>query len=158
MFETPQTKGETSGTGLWIGIAVVVVVIVGGIVFYMSEKGGAKSATPAAAITAATPQSNADAVKDLRVVSKKMEKDYTGTTASWSIELRNLSQTYSYSNIQYQTTYIAADGTVLATNNGTIPSLTLDAGESQATQFRDALYPSGTVLFNFKVTGATAAK
>jgi|HubBroStandDraft_1064217.scaffolds.fasta_scaffold44603_1 hypothetical protein len=158
MFETPQTKGETSGTGLWVGIAVVVVVIVGGIVFYMSQKGGAQSATPAAATVAATPQSNADAVKDLRVVSKKMDKDYTGTTASWSIELRNLSQTYTYSNIQYQTTYIGRDGTVLANNNGTIPSLTLDPGDSQSAQFRDALYPSGTVLFNFKVTGATATK
>jgi len=158
MFETPQTKGETSGTGLWVGIAVVVVVIVGGIVFYMSQKGGAQSATPAAATIAATPQSNADAVKDLRVVSKKMDKDYTGTTASWSIELRNLSQTYTYSNIQYQTTYIGRDGTVLANNTGTIPSLSLDPGDSQSAQFRDALYPTGTVLFNFKVTGATATK
>jgi hypothetical protein len=159
MFETPQTKGETSGTGMWVGIFVVLAVVVGGIVFYMGQKGGAKTEIRAASATTAAPaQSNADAVKDLRVVSKKMDKDYTGTTAMWSVELRNLSQAYSYSNIQYQTTYIGRDGSVLATNNGTIPSLTLDAGESQSAQFRDALYPSGTVLFNFKVTGATATK
>jgi Tfp pilus assembly protein PilW len=158
MFETPQTKGETSGTGMWVGILVVAAVVIGGVLFYMGRKGGAQNATPAAATTTAPAQSNADAVKDLRVVSTKMDKDYTGTTAMWSVELRNLSQVYGYNNIQYQTTYIGRDGSVLATNNGTIPSLSLDPGDSQSTQFRDALYPSGTVLFNFKITGATATK
>jgi hypothetical protein len=157
MFETPEIKGEQSGMGKWIGIAVVIVVVIGGVVFFMDKKNGAQSAAPAAAMQYMAPaQSNADAAKDLRVVSRKMDKDYSGA-AGWSVELRNLSQVYSYSNIQYETTYVGADSTLLATNHGTIPSLTLDPGESQSAQFREAL-PNGTALYTLKITGATASK
>jgi hypothetical protein len=156
MFETPEIKGEQSSSGMWIGIAVVIALVIGGVVFYMGKKDSSQNASPAAAATTAPVQSNADAVKDLRVVSRKMDKDYSGA-AGWSVELRNLSQVYSYSNIQYETTYVGADSTLLATNHGTIPSLTLDPGESQSGQFREAL-PSGTALYTLKITGATASK
>jgi hypothetical protein len=156
MFETPEIKGEDSGTGKWIGIAVAIAIVIGGVVFFMGRKDGAQNATPAAAATNAPAQANADAVKDLRVVSRKMDKDSSGA-AGWSVELRNLSQVYSYSNIQYETTYVGADSTLLATNHGTIPSLALDPGESQSAQFREA-FPSGTALYTLKITGATASK
>ncbi len=156
MFETPETKGEESSTGKWIGIAVAVAIVIGGIVFFMGRKDGAQTAAPAAAATAAPAQANADAVKDLRVVSRKMDKDASGA-AGWTVELRNLSQVYSYSNIQYETTYVGADSTLLAKNSGVIPSLALDPGESQSAQFREAL-PSGTALYTLKITGATATK
>lgn len=158
MFETPETKGESSGLGKWVGILVVLALIGGGVVFYLGKKDAGPNATPQTASAAAPTQSNADAAKDLRLVSKKLDKDYTGTTAMWSVELRNMSQVYTYSNIQYETTYIGADGSGLGVNHGTIPSLTLEPGESQRTQFRDTLYPSGTALYNIKITGATAAK
>jgi hypothetical protein len=157
MFETPETKGEQSATGMWVGILVVVALIAGGLVFYLGRKDGAKNAAPAAAAATAAPaQSNADAVKDLRIVSRKMDKDYSGA-AMWTVELRNLSQVYSYSNIQYETTYVSASSTLLAKNQGAIPSLTLDPGESQSAQFREAL-PSGTALYTVKITSATASK
>ena len=130
--------------------------MIGGIVFFMGRKDGSQNATPAAAATAAPTQANADAVKDLRLVSRKMDKDSSGA-AVWSVELRNLSQVYSYSNIQYETTYVGADSILLATNHGEIPSLTLDPGESQSAQFREAL-PSGTALYTLKITAATASK
>ena len=158
MFETPETKGESSGLGMWVGILVVVVVLIGGAVFFFSKKSSSSTAAPTTASAAAPAQTSADAAKDIRIVSQKLDKDYTGTTAVWSVELRNLSQTYSYSNIQYETTYIAGDGSGLADNHGTIPSLTLDPGESQSAQFRDTLYPSGTALYKIKITGATASK
>lgn len=158
MFETPETKGEQSGMGMWVGILVVVAIVIGGVVFFMGKKDAAPNATPATASAAAPAQSNADAAKDLRVVSKKLDKDNMGTTAVWTVELRNMSKVYSYSNIQYETTYIGADGSGLGDNHGTIPSLSLDPGESQSTQFRDAGYPTGTALYNIKITGATAAK
>ena len=69
----------------------------------------------------------------------------------------HLANSSSYSNIQYETTYVAADSTLLATNHGTIPSLTLDPGESQTAQFREAL-PGGTALYTLKITGAIASK
>jgi hypothetical protein len=159
MFETPETKGEQSGMGMWFGILVVVALIVGGIIFYMGRKDATKNAAPAAtasSASAASAQSHADPVKDLRVVSRKMDKDNVGA-AMWTVELRNLSQVYTYSNIQYETTYVGADSTLLATNHGAIPSLTLDPGDSQSAQFREAL-PSGTALYTVKITGATATK
>jgi hypothetical protein len=158
MFETPETKGESSGLGMWVGILIAVAVIIGAIVFFMSRKSAGSSAAPTTASAAAPTQSSADAVKDLRIVSKKLDKDYTGTTAMWSVEIRNMSQAYTYSNIQYETTYIGGDGAGLGDNKGTIPSLSLDPGESQTTQFRDTLYPNGTALYNIKITGATGTK
>ncbi len=155
MFETPETKGEQSATGMWVGIAVVIAIVIGAAVFFMGKKDASQNATPATA-AAAPVQSNADAVKDLRLVSRKMDKDNVGA-AMWSVEVRNLSQVYSYSNIQYETTYVGADSTLLATNHGVIPSLTLDPGDSQSAQFREAL-PSGTALYTLKITGATATK
>lgn len=155
MFETPETKGEQSGTGKWVGIAVVIAIIIGAGVFFMGRKDGAQNATPAAS-TAAPAQVTSDAAKDLRVVSRKMDKDSSGA-AVWSVELRNLSQVYSYSNIQYETSYVGADSTLLANNHGVIPSLTLDPGESQSAQFREAL-PGGTALYTLKITAATATK
>jgi len=157
MFETPETKGEESSMGKWIGIAVAIAIVIGAVVFFMGRKDGAQNAAPVAAATAAPAQANSDAVKDLRVVSAKMDKDSSGATM-WSVELRNLSQVYAYSTIGYETDYIGADNSVIASNHGTIPSLALDPGESQSTQFRDTLFPTGTVWFKFKVTGASAAK
>jgi hypothetical protein len=52
---------------------------------------------------------------------------------------------------------VGADSILLATNHGEIPSLTLDPGESQSAQFREAL-PSGTALYTLKITAATASK
>lgn len=158
MFETPDTKGESSGLGMWVGILVIVAVIIGGVVFFMSKKGSSSNAAPQTASAAAPAQTNANAAKDLRIVSKKLDKDYTGTTAMWSVELRNMSQVYTYSNIQYETTYIGKDGSGLGDNHGTIPSVTLEPGDSQTATFRDTLYPSGTALYNIKITGATATK
>jgi len=110
MFETPETKGESSGLGMWVGILVAVAVIIGAVVFFMSKKSAGSSAASTTDSAAAPTQSNADAVKDLRIVSKKLDKDYTGTTAMWSVEIRNTSQAYTYSNIQYETTYVGSDG------------------------------------------------
>ena len=158
MFETPETKGESSGLGMWVGILVIVAVIIGGVVFFMGKKGGGSEATSSSAAPAATAQSNANAVSDLRIVSKKLDKDNMGTTAMWSVELRNMSKVYTYSNIQYQTTYIGADGTGLGGNTSTIPQVTLEPGESQTATFRDTLYPNGTALYNIKILGASATK
>jgi uncharacterized protein (UPF0333 family) len=159
MFDTPDTKGESSGMGKWVAVLVVLVLIVGGVVFFIGKKDAGTNATASTASAAAAPaQTSSDAVKDLRIVSKKLDKDYTGTTAMWSVEIRNLSSTYTYSNIQYETTYIGGDGSGLGDNKGTIPQLSLDPGESQSTQFRDTLYPSGTALYNIKILGATATK
>jgi hypothetical protein len=154
MFEVPQDKEEASRAALWIGIAVVGVLVIVGVLAYVN-RGGAKSAATATAPAAAVPAGKADALHDLRVISSKMDKDYTGTVAMWSVDVKNDSRVYTYSDIAYQTTYAAADSSVLATNQGKM-KLTVGPGEDQTADFRDVLYPTGTVIYSIKITGATA--
>jgi hypothetical protein len=156
MFEATQKEQESSKMGTIVIVMIVVVLaIVGGLAYKYS--GGSKSATSAAssAETAAAVK-NADPVHDLRFLSTKMDKDYTGTTAQWLVDVKNASPTLTYSHIKYETTYGAADNTVLATNTGEMTA-TIGPGEDQSVQFRDALYPSGTAWFRVKITGATAS-
>jgi hypothetical protein len=159
MFESPQEQVPDNKVGIWIGVAVVVV-IAAALFYYVSRK--PSSATSAASTSgtstaASSTAPGADPAKDLRVVSVQMQKDYTGTTAQWLVDIRNDSQTYTYSNIGYETTYIGAAGNVLLVNHGKI-NVTLGPGEDQNTQFRDALYPDGTSVYRIKLTGANSSE
>jgi hypothetical protein len=158
MFESPQEQVPDNKVGIWIGVAIVAV-IAAGFFIYVSRKPSTSS--PSAAVSTAsmggTTAPGADPVKDLRVVSVTMDKDPSGTTAQWLVDLKNESPVYTYSNIQYQTTYIGANETVLLVNHGKL-NLTLNPGDDQSTQFRDALYPDGTSVYKIIVTGATASK
>jgi hypothetical protein len=159
MFESPQEQVPDNKVGIWIGVAVVVV-IAAALFYYVSRK--PSSATSAASTSGTTTAASstapgADPTKDLRVVSVQMQKDYTGTTAQWLVDIRNDSQTYTYSNIGYETTYIGAAGNVLLVNHGKI-NVTLGPGEDQNTQFRDALYPDGTSVYRIKLTGANSSE
>jgi len=154
MFEA-QKEQKSGNAGMLIGI-VVILIVAGALAWYvMGSKGGAKTETAAPA--AAAPAPGADPVHDLRVVSVKMDKDPTGTVAVWSVDLRNMSHTYSYKDIAYQTTYLGGDNSVITQNTGKL-GLSLDPGDEQTTQFRDLLYPSGTAIFKFVVTGASSSK
>ena len=156
MFDEQKQK-EGSSTGMLIGV-VVILIIVGGLAYYiMGPKGGAKNDSTTASAASSKPAANADPVKDLRAVSVKMDKDVTGNVAVWSVDLRNLSHQYAYKDIAYQTTYLGADNSVISQNSGKI-NLSLDPGDEQSTQFRDILYPSGTAIFKFNVTGASASQ
>lgn len=155
MFESPQEQVPDNKVGIWIGVAVVAVIAVA-LYFYVSRK--PSKVTPVAASAAAgTSVPGANPVKDLRVVSVKMQKDYTGTTAQWLVDLKNQSQTYTYSNIAYETTYIGAGNSVLAVNHGKL-NVTLAPGDDQSTQFRDALYPEGTAIYRINITGASSSR
>lgn len=139
---------------MFVVVGIVVVLAVVGFAVYLHFNGG--TATPVApAQTASATTEKADPVHDLRIVSAKMDKDVTGTTAMWLVELRNQSQTYTYSNISYETTYAGADNTILLQNKGQM-TLTVAPGEDQSTQVRDALYPTGTAWYKFKVVDAKA--
>ncbi len=155
MFEA-QKEQKSGNAGMLIGI-VVILIVAGALAWYvMGPKGSAKTANTAAP-AAGAPAPAADPVHDLRVVSVKMDKDPTGTVAVWAVDLRNMSQTYAYKDIAYQTTYLGADNSVITQNTGKI-NLSLDPGDEQTTQFRDLLYPSGTAIFKFVVTGASSSK
>lgn len=157
MFEA-QTKEKSGGSGLLIGICIVVVLAVVGTLAYLN-KGSAKGseASASAATAGSTSGLKGDPVKDLHIVSAKMEKDYTGNLAVWSVDIRNQSQVYTYSNIGYQTNYFGGDNSLLIQNKGNI-SLSLAPGDEQSTQFRDVLYPDNTAWYRFTVVGADASK
>jgi hypothetical protein len=85
-----------------------------------------------------------------------MDKDPTGTTAVWLVEIRNQSPVYTYNKISYETTYAGADNSVLLQNHGEL-TISVGPGESQTTQMRDALYPSGTAWYKFRVVDAASS-
>src|ERR1700739_1052413 len=128
MFEVPQDNTQARGTKKWI-VAFVLIAIAGvGALFYTMSKGGAKLRAPVAAAPA--PAGPAAPGRDLKVFSRRMEKDLTGTTAVWLVDLRNKSAAYTYSSIQYETTYIGGDNRVLTVNKGTM-AITLEPGEEK---------------------------
>lgn len=158
MFEA-QSKEKSGGSGLLIGICIVVVLAVVGTLAYLNK--GSVKGSEGSASAGATGSSSAglkgNPVKDLHIVSYKMEKDYTGNLAVWSVDIRNQSQVYTYSNIGYQTNYFGGDNSALVQNKGNI-SLSLAPGDEQSTQFRDVLYPDNTAWYRFTVIGADASK
>jgi hypothetical protein len=159
MFEATQEDAQQrSKAGLLIGVLVVIALVGFGVFAYMSSKGGSKAAssTEAASAAPAASVAGADPVKDLRVLSATMQKDYTGT-ANWSVDIRNESHSFTYSNIGYQTSYMGANNNVIGSNKGTIPKLSLGPGEEQSVQFGDAQFPDGTSWYKVVVTGANAS-
>jgi hypothetical protein len=154
MFETPKEIKPSASKGLWEGIAVVVIVIGIGAYFFVSSRGHKQ--TPVAANAAPQVKGDADPVRDLKVQRTTMNKDRTGTTAVWLVTIENKSASYSYSNIQYETTYVGADNNALLINKGTIAT-TIAPGEQKNSEFNDALYPAGTAWYKLRITGATAS-
>jgi len=152
MFEPPpQEKQSSTSTSVWIGVIVVVIVVAAAMLFMMTMKG---PGTPASSAPAA-PTAKADPVHDLKIQRAAMDKDNSGTIAIWAITIENRSPYYSYSNIAYETSYLNADGKVIASNKGTLPLSLGPAGEKN-TQLRDLTYPNGTASYKIRVTSATS--
>ena len=156
MFEVAQEQKQASSSRMLVTIFVVVAAAaVGGVLYTMSK--GNKSTPPVTASAAAPAAAGkADAVHDLKVLSARMEKDRTGTTAVWLVDINNKSKAYTYSKIEYETTYVGPDNAALLVNKGTIP-FNLAPGEEQNAQIRDVLYPAGTAWYKFRITGAAPA-
>ena len=155
MFEVAQQQKQSSSSRMLVTIFVVVAAAAVGGALYTLSKSGNKPAAPATA-AAASPEAvgKADPVHDLKILSARMEKDRTGTTAVWLVDIDNKSKAYTYSKIEYETTYVGPDNAALVVNKGTIP-FNLAPGEEQNAQIRDVLYPAGTAWYKFRITGAT---
>ncbi len=155
MFEAAQEQKRSSASRMWMAIFVIAAAVAVGAVLYTMPKGHGKPTAPATA-AAAPPvaAAKADPVRDLRILSARMEKDRAGTTAVWLVDVNNKSNAYTYSSIQYETTYVGPDNAALLVNKGTIP-FNLAPGEERNTQIRDVLYPAGTAWYKFRITGAT---
>jgi len=152
MFEASPEAKPLGSKGLWLGIVVVAVAVAVGAYFYIHNKGTAGQSSAAA--VPAQPAGEADALHDLKVQRATMDKDRTGTTAVWFVSIENKSANYTYSNIQYETTYVGADNNSILINKGTIAE-TIPPGGQKNSEINDALYPAGTAWFKFRITGAT---
>jgi hypothetical protein len=148
MFETPQEIKPSASKGLWLGIGVVVLVLGIGAYVFIASRGSKQM--PA---VAAQPKGTADALKDLKVQRTTMTKD-RNETAVWVVTIENKSDSFSYSNIQYETTYVGGDNNALLINKGTIP-VTLAPGEQKNSEIKDAPFPAGTAWYKLRITGAT---
>jgi hypothetical protein len=156
MFEdTEEVEKSSAPKGMWVGLAVVAVVLIAATAFYFRStrnQRAAASAIPSAAAQAELK--DADAVRDLKVQRATMNKDRTGTTAVWLVSIENKSANYTYSNIQYETTYVDGNNNSILVNKGTIAT-TIPPGEQKNSEINDALYPAGTAWYKIRVTGAT---
>jgi hypothetical protein len=155
MFEEPKEIKESSLNGLFIGIVVIVLAAaVGGYFFVQSRSSANKEAAAAAGPRASLK--DADAVRDLKMQRATMDKDRNGAMTVWAVSVENKSNSFSYSKIKYETTYVGADNRVLMVNQGTIND-SVGPGEQTTLQANDPLFPPGTATYRFKITGATAA-
>jgi hypothetical protein len=155
MFEAAQQQKQSSSNRMLVAVFVVVAAAAVGGVLYTMSKGGNKPAAPVTAAAAApSAAGKADAVHDLKILSARMEKDRAGTTAVWLVDVANRSRAYTYSSIQYETTYVGPDNAALLVNKGSIP-FNLEPGEERNAQIRDVLYPAGTSWYKFRIIGAT---
>lgn len=155
MFEGSQEEKSTATMGMWTGVGLVALAIaIGGYVFVSK----AKSAKPgsAAAAQAAQPTVPADPVRDLKVQRATMGKDRTGTTAVWMVNIENKSASYTYSSIEYETTYVGANNTAILINKGTI-NASIEPGGQKNSEIADAMYPAGTAWYKIRITGAKAS-
>ena len=137
---------------MWTGVGVVALAIgIGGYMFVSKAK-----STKPVPVAAAQPTGLADAVRDLKVQRATMGKDRTGTTAIWMVNIENKSASYTYSNIEYETTYVGANNTAILINKGTIKA-SIEPGGQKNSEIADAMYPAGTAWYKIRITGAKAS-
>ena len=155
MFEGSQEAKSTASMGMWTSVGVVALAIgIGGYMFIAKAK--STKPVPATATPSAQPSGPADPVRDLKVQRATMGKDRTGTTAVWAVNIENKSASYTYSNIQYETTYVGANNTAILINKGTI-NASIEPGGQKNSEIADAMYPAGTAWYKIRITGAKAS-
>jgi hypothetical protein len=152
MFEQPLELEPQSKKGIWVAAALIIVLAVAVVVLVRSER-ASKAVTAKTTAPAAVTNAKADPAHDLQVVSAQMQKDSSGTIATWVVDIHNTSTVYTYSAISYQTTYAGADNQILTQNTGVIPIRIGPNGE-QTAQFSDVQYPTGTSWYRFQVVNA----
>jgi len=158
MFEdSEEVEKSTAPKGMWVGLAVLAIIFITGAYFFFRSKGGlGKTASAQSSAAVQSQIKDANAVRDLKVQHATMSKDRTGTTAVWLVSIENKSASYTYSNIQYETTYVGANNDAILVNKGTIAA-SIEPGGQKRSEINDALYPAGTAWYKIRITGATAS-
>jgi hypothetical protein len=141
---------------LWMSALVVAALVVVGILVYVIARPRTRTPVSVQSAAPAGQAAPADPVKDLQIVRALMGKDVTGVRVLWSIQLRNKSSVYTYSDIQYEASFISPDGRTLGTNRDTIKDSIGPGEEKKFPPFVDGLYDANSSTFQFRLTGAKA--
>jgi hypothetical protein len=160
MFEEleKEERGEKEERNKLFQITAYIVgaLIVVGAIVYLTSRGHSKSTPPVQSVAAAR-QTAPDPVKDLKIVRAVMGKDPTGIRVMWSVQLRNKSAVYTYSNIQYEARFLGPDGRTIAANRDTIKDSIGPGEEKKIPAFIDGIYDANASNYEFVLIGATSA-
>jgi hypothetical protein len=161
MFEELQEEEkeftEQRKKRIWIcAVIILALAVVGAIVYKVSKPLPNKTPLSAQSSAPAIKETTPDPIHDLEVVRAVMGKDVTGVRVMWSVQLRNKSAAFAYSNVQYEARFVRPDGTVLAVSRGTIPCNLAPGDEQKIPDFIDGIYDQSASSYNFVLLGAKA--
>lgn len=151
-----REKKESRKKRIWISALIIAALVVVGTLVYVVSRPRAKAPLSVQSPTPAGEVAPPDAPHDLQIVRAVMGKDVTGVRVMWSVQLRNKSTVYAYSDIQYEAHFIGPDGRTLAVNRDTIKDSIEPGEEKKIPTFMDGLYNSGASTYQFRLTGANA--
>jgi len=160
MFEEleEEEKGEKEERNKLVRMTAYIVgalVIVGAIV-YIASRGHAKISPTVQPVTAAR-QTAPDPANDLKIERAVMGKDPSGLRVMWSVQLRNKSAVYTYSDIQYEARFMGPDGRMMSANRDTIKTSIAPGEEKKIPTFIDGIYDAYSSTYQFVILGATSA-
>jgi len=163
MFEEfeAEEKGQAQERNKLLKMTAIIVaaLAVVGAIIYISTRGHASSAAQPAQHVAATPtgQAAANPVKDLKIIKAVMGRDPSGLRVMWSVQLKNQSPAYTYSNIQYQASFIGPDGSTTSSSRDTIKDSIAAGDEKKFPDFIGGVYDANASTYQFVIISADSA-
>jgi hypothetical protein len=154
--EEEKEKTQSRKKRLWIGACIIAALVVVIALVYVISGPRTKAPVRVQPRAPAGQTAAADALHDLRLVRAVMGKDVSGLRVLWSVQLRNRSAVYTYSDIQYEASYITVDGKLLSVVRDTIKDSIGPGEEKTIPQFVDGLYDARASTFQFLIQGAKA--
>jgi hypothetical protein len=136
---------------------IVSALVVVGVIVYIASRGHSKTSAPVQAVAAAR-QTAPDPVNDLKIIKATMGKDPTGIRVMWSVQLRNKSAVFTYSDIQYEARFIGPDGSTIAASRDTINTSLEPGEEKKFPPFLGGIYNANASTYQFVIIGATATR
>ncbi len=160
MFEEleKEEKGEKEERNKLLLMMAYIVggLIIVGVLAYFLTRGSSKTTQPVQSVAAAR-QTAPDPVKDLKIVRAVMGKDPTGIRVMWSVQLRNKSAVYTYSDIQYEARFLGPDGGTRSASRDTIKTSIAPGEEKKFPPFLDGVYDANASTYQFVIVGATSS-
>jgi len=152
--EEEREKKESRKKRMEISALILAGLVVIGMLVYVVSRIRAKTPLRVQAPTPAAQAVPPDPVRDLQVARAVMGKDVSGTRVLWSVQLRNKSAVYTYSDIQYEATFFRVNGSILAVNRDTIKDSIGPGEDKKMPPFMDGIFDAAASTFQFVLTGA----